>query len=361
MDAGEHPLVEQSAIPVISNAADASKPYVLPALFLRPRAGDNAAPPTPPGNPSPVPALPHGIEAEFGRACPGGGWTHHLLVRRHRHLRLPLGQGHSHSRGHQCARRPAAPRVPVRKPMSDSLQKDVATTEAVWAAQNRSKKKPSYGMWVKRFVERVLEEEEEAPSAGGGGGDDCEAHELVKHGAFLSMWLSLFVLPGPPFDVVRREKYSPHRVARQLGLDQDIPGSVPHASSGWEKAWETYNIDQAESSAFIFPNHKPSVTVQYAKWWEPYSSACDSAIANAAEMKEGHDFVSPPKRKMEGVLAGNSGKKLRLPVATATRGRPPNIPEGTHLLFPVLRHPCRNKTSCGSTSACSRCVSTPPN
>jgi len=89
--------------------------------------------------------------------------------------------------------------------MSDSLQKDVATIEAVWAAQNRSKKKPSYGMRVKRSVARVLEEEEEAPSAGGGGGDDCEAHELVKHGAFLSMWLSLFVLPGPPFDVVRRE------------------------------------------------------------------------------------------------------------------------------------------------------------
>ena len=62
-----------------------------------------------------------------------------------------------------------------------------------------------------------------------------------------------------------------------------------------------------ESSAFIFPNHKPDVTVQYAKWWEPYSSACDSAIANAAEMKDGHDFVSPPKRKMEGVLAGKSG------------------------------------------------------
>ena len=29
---------------------------------------------------------------------------------------------------------------------------------------------------------------------------------------------------------------------------------------------------------------------------------CDSAIANAAEMKEGHDFVSPPKRKWKGFL-----------------------------------------------------------
>jgi hypothetical protein len=87
---------------------------------------------------------------------------------------------------------------------------------------------------------------------------------------------------------------------------------------------ETYNID-AESSAFIFPNHKPGVTVQYAKWWEPYSSACDSAIANAAEMKEGYDFVSPAKRKMEGVLAGNSGKKLRRPVAL--------LPGATHPIY----------------------------
>ena len=408
---------------------------------------------------------------------------------------------------------------PVRAPVSDSLEKDVAAIEAVRAVLHRSKKKKAgYSAWVKRFVERAPEEEA-APSAAGGGGADREARELLEHGAYLSMWLSLFVLSGPPFDVVRQEvlplaarlargqsvalapaalaaiyrdlsalkrcitsdkkdepfvvsapahilqlwvwehftqlrpepaassargdrniprasrwhevskrlsskdvhavfmspkefkwrpygnrslfglqpemggfpvrvqdiatseallslarclhacelvgmnciqQYSPHRVARQLGFDQDIPGTVPCASSGWEKAWETYNIE-AESSAFIFPNHKPSVTVQYAKWWEPYSSACDSAIANAAEMKEGHDFVSPPKRKMEGVLAGNSGKKLRLPVATATRGRPPNRPEGTHLLFPVLRHPCSNKTSCGSTSACSRCVSTPPN
>jgi hypothetical protein len=35
-------------------------------------------------------------------------------------------------------------------------------------------------------------------------------------------------------------------------------------------------------------------------------------------MKEGHDFVSPPKRKTEVVLAGNSGKKLCLPMAMAT-------------------------------------------
>jgi hypothetical protein len=375
----------------------------------------------------------------------------------------------------------------VRAPVSDSLEKDVAAIEAVRAVLHRSKKKKcSYGAWAKRFVERAPEAEAEAPpsaAGGGGGGGDGEARELVEHGAFLSMWLSLFVLPSPPFDVVHRvvlplaarlargesvalapaalatiyhdlsalkrritsgkknepfvvsapmhilqlwvwehftqlspepaaspapgdqgmpraarwhevrkrlsskdvravlmspkefkwrpygnrslfglqpvmggfpvrvqdiatseallslarclhacelvgmnciQQYSPHRVARQLGFDQDIPGTVPCASLGWEKAWETYNIE-AKSSAFIFPNHKPGVTVQYAKWWKPYSSACSSAIANAKKMKEGHDFVSPVKRKMEGVLAGNSAKKLRLRVATATQGRPPKI------------------------------------
>jgi hypothetical protein len=145
------------------------------------------------------------------------------------------------------------------------------------------------------------------------------------------------------------QQYSPHRVARQLGFDQDIPGTVPRASSGWEKAWETYNID-AEGPAFIFPYHKPCVTVQYAKWWKPYSSACDSAIANAAKMTEGHDFVSPAKRKMEGVLAENSGKKLRLPVSTATRCRPPNIPAGINV-YP--------SQSSGSNAAIRRAAAAP--
>ena len=43
MAAGEHPLVKQSTVPVVSDAADASSnPYVRPALFLCPRAGDDA-------------------------------------------------------------------------------------------------------------------------------------------------------------------------------------------------------------------------------------------------------------------------------------------------------------------------------
>lgn len=531
MAAGEHALVEESTVPVVSDVADAAaKPYVRPALFLRPRAGDGAPAPAPPGDPGPV--LPRGIEAEFmGWAGVPRLWPEWVakLRRRHEPLWREVGilggilastcrvRHHHHERVllqlaafwygatstfvfpwgevtltlEDVATLAGLPLLgdPVRAPVSDSLEKDVAAIEAVRAVMNRSKKKKSsYGAWVKRFVERTPEEEM-PPPATGDGGRDGEAHQLVEHGAFLSMWLSLFVLPGPPFDVVRREiiplaarlargesvalapaalatiyhdlsalkrhitsgdkngpfvisapihilqlwvwehftqlrpetvgsstpddhdmpraarwreagkrlsskdlhavlmspkgfewrpyknsrffglhpgtggswvrgqdiatseallsfarclhpcelvgmncieQYNPHRVARQLGFDQDIPGTVPRASSGWEKAWETYNIE-AKSSAFIFPNHKPGVTVQYAKWWKPYSSACGSAVANAAKIKEGHDLVSPVKRKMEGVLAGNSGKKVRLRVATATLGCPPNIPAGINV------------------------------
>jgi hypothetical protein len=121
------------------------------------------------------------------------------------------------------------------------------------------------------------------------------------------------------------ELYRPHRVARQLGFDQDIPGMISCANSDWERAWDTYNIE-AQSSEFIFRNHKPGVTVQYARWWKPYSSACGTAGANAAQMKEHCSFVSPVKRKTEGVPAANSGKRLR--VDTANRGRPPHILTG---------------------------------
>ncbi|KAF8682021.1 hypothetical protein HU200_045479 [Digitaria exilis] len=125
------------------------------------------------------------------------------------------------------------------------------------------------------------------------------------------------------------ELYSPHRVARQLGFDQDIPGIIPCANSDWEKQWDTYNID-AESSVFIVPNHKPGVTVQYARWWKPYSSACGPAIANASKMKEQHAFVSSvkrKKRKMVGIPASNSGKKLRVDTAT---GMPQPMPDASN-------------------------------
>nr|CAB3499105.1 unnamed protein product [Digitaria exilis] len=494
MAADEQPLVEESTVPIASEG-DPSRPCVRPALFLRPRTGDGGPLPPPPGEPASGPVRVRGIQAEFrGWACVPRRWRewveklrprHEPLwrelgilgavlastcrVRRSKHERalLQLAAFWSGSTGtfvfpwgeatvtlEDVAALTGLPLLggPVRAPMSDELEKEVAAIEGVRNVMNRSKKKKAgFAAWVKHFVESSLEKEE-VLSAGDGGG------ELLEHGSFLAMWLSIFVLPSPPFDVVRREVFplaarlargqrvalapaalasiygdlsalkshislgmenepfissapmhilqlwvwerfpqlrpelasSPapgdhdiSRIARwhdvvkrfsskhvhavfmspeefewrpygscsffalqpetggswinsqdlatsELGFDQDIPGIIPCANSDWEKQWDTYNID-AESSVFIVPNHKPGVTVQYARWWKPYSSACGPAIANASKMKEQHAFVSSvkrKKRKMVGIPASNSGKKLR--VDTATPGQP-NILAGANV------------------------------
>jgi hypothetical protein len=69
------------------------------------------------------------------------------------------------------------------------------------------------------------------------------------------------------------EKYRPHRVARQIGFDQDVPATVTCVIPKWKKAWDTYDI-KVENSAFLFPNHHTGVTAEYVKWWDPYSMAC---------------------------------------------------------------------------------------
>ncbi|KAG5546525.1 hypothetical protein RHGRI_018642 [Rhododendron griersonianum] len=49
--------------------------------------------------------------------------------------------------------------------------------------------------------------------------------------------LRIFELVG--FDSL--ERYLPHRVAMQFGMDQDLPGLVPRFNDIPEVAWENYN------------------------------------------------------------------------------------------------------------------------
>ncbi|KAF7067886.1 hypothetical protein CFC21_073714 [Triticum aestivum] len=86
------------------------------------------------------------------------------------------------------------------------------------------------------------------------------------------------------------EQYCPHRVARQLGFDQDVPGTVARANSSRKTAWATYKMQPENVSLFV-PQRDPGVTVEYAQWWQQYSSACAAAIANAARMKQLHVTV----------------------------------------------------------------------
>uniref|UniRef100_A0ACD5XY85 Uncharacterized protein n=1 Tax=Avena sativa TaxID=4498 RepID=A0ACD5XY85_AVESA len=93
--------------------------------------------------------------------------------------------------GHSVASRP-----------SDQLRGDVDALEALRTSLNRSKsRKPTWAGWVKHFVEQPTEE---APTCGD---DTGETTRLLEHGAFLAMWLSRYVFPAPPFDVVRTEVF----------------------------------------------------------------------------------------------------------------------------------------------------------
>ncbi|XP_037436317.1 uncharacterized protein LOC119303303 [Triticum dicoccoides] len=99
------------------------------------------------------------------------------------------------------------------------------------------------------------------------------------------------------------EHYCPHRVARQLGFDQDVPGTIPRANSCRKTAWATYRM-RPEDVSFFVPQRDPGMTVEYAQWWKPYSSACAAAVANAARMKQLHAAViSPRTMKDEGLPA----------------------------------------------------------
>jgi len=65
------------------------------------------------------------------------------------------------------------------------------------------------------------------------------------------------------------EQYLPHRVARQFGLDQDIPSIVPRSSSSREVAWGTLDICAKNLKFYVPSRHFESdVTLQYSIWWD---------------------------------------------------------------------------------------------
>jgi hypothetical protein len=104
------------------------------------------------------------------------------------------------------------------------------------------------------------------------------------------------------------EQYCPHRVARQLGFDQDVPRTVARVKSSRKAAWATYKM-QPENITFFIPQCDPGVTVAYSQWWEPYLSTRAAAVANAARMKQIHVEVSPRKRKTQDLPSVDSYKK----------------------------------------------------
>ncbi|KAJ6301085.1 hypothetical protein OIU77_015401 [Salix suchowensis] len=65
------------------------------------------------------------------------------------------------------------------------------------------------------------------------------------------------------------EQYSPHRVAMQFGMDQDLPGPVKRRNETQELSWKRFN-KQIKNAILYIPSrhHKPDVTLRYLEWWK---------------------------------------------------------------------------------------------
>ncbi|XP_062014336.1 uncharacterized protein LOC133730839 [Rosa rugosa] len=76
-----------------------------------------------------------------------------------------------------------------------------------------------------------------------------------------------------------KEKYLPHRVAMQFGIDQDLPGD-PAACSGLDGNSDTTDV------CFFLPGRffEPCVTARYSYWWGLYKSARADAIKDGVKV-----------------------------------------------------------------------------
>ncbi|XP_062186910.1 uncharacterized protein LOC133890527 isoform X2 [Phragmites australis] len=120
------------------------------------------------------------------------------------------------------------------------------------------------------------------------------------------------------------EQYLPHRVARQFGLDQDVPGDVCRANQDWVVAWQTYELE-GKNVAFFIPHSEPGITARYAQWWRqqlPHADIDAGAASIPLEWKTSKRKVkrtpaameadAEKERKMKKVRVSPSDKKRKL-------------------------------------------------
>ncbi|RLM70104.1 hypothetical protein C2845_PM17G07720 [Panicum miliaceum] len=91
------------------------------------------------------------------------------------------------------------------------------------------------------------------------------------------------------------EKYHPHRVARQFGYDQDVPGTLPRIGSSWEESWRRYDLNPQSITIFVPDTDEPGITTNYMKWWKKFHDATDiSKKRMAAVIQEGASTSRDP-------------------------------------------------------------------
>jgi len=95
------------------------------------------------------------------------------------------------------------------------------------------------------------------------------------------------------------EKYHPHRVARQLGFDQDMPATFPRIRSSWKESWRRYDLNPQRITFFV-PDSQPGITKDYMKWWKKFRCATDiSKKRMAAVIQEGASSSTDPGIKRQ--------------------------------------------------------------
>lgn len=94
------------------------------------------------------------------------------------------------------------------------------------------------------------------------------------------------------------EQYLPHRVARQFGMDQDLPGNVVRFNETPIIAWKTYNKPISFEKLYI-PSRffNPDVTLRYFNWWNGSKSDCQDEVKSVKrqrQFREESDMSCPP-------------------------------------------------------------------
>ncbi|CAI9784191.1 unnamed protein product [Fraxinus pennsylvanica] len=100
------------------------------------------------------------------------------------------------------------------------------------------------------------------------------------------------------------EKYLPHRVAMQFGMDQDLPGRVARVNGSSDVAWSNYSRTVVDSILYIPARlFESDVTTRYLKWWEKLK------FARSGTTKAGKDGKSTSRgskrEELEGLLKIN--------------------------------------------------------
>ncbi|XP_059669192.1 serine/threonine-protein phosphatase 7 long form homolog [Cornus florida] len=82
------------------------------------------------------------------------------------------------------------------------------------------------------------------------------------------------------------EQYLPHRVARQFGLDQDLPGPVARFNATPAIAWRNYKRPIKDKKLYIPPRHcEPGVTNRYLELWNKIKIGQHQQEANSNSLE----------------------------------------------------------------------------